>query len=159
MNDREFILAALAHESISPDVLNILAESPDLGIALETVRNPSTPSETLERVYRTRSYPDYFFQALAANHHTPPAVLTEIYRKPRTISGLSIWFAGNPASPQDVLDDIARKTTDRAVIAALLENPAVSCTTLTALGQRRAGDTGNVARLDTLLRSKCASRT
>jgi hypothetical protein len=165
MKDRAFLLAALPHDSISPDVLNVLAESPDLGIALEAVRNPATTGETLERVYRTRSYPDYFFQALAAHHHTPPAILREIYRRPRTIGGLDIWFAGNPATPREILDEIARTSKDRSVIASLLENPALTCPTLTVLavnlmkGQNRDADDTNVARLNELLPSKCPNTT
>jgi hypothetical protein len=165
MNDRAFLLAALPHDSISPDVLNALAESPDLGIALEAVRNPSTPAETLERAYRTRAYPDYFFQALAAHHHTPPTVLREIYKQPRTIGGLAIWFAGNPATPREILDDIARTSNDRSVIAALLENPALECRTLTQVAmnlmktQNRDADDVNVARLNELLPSKCPNTT
>ncbi|HST07650.1 MAG TPA: hypothetical protein VLJ83_05725 [Gemmatimonadaceae bacterium] len=165
MNDRAFLLAALPHDSISPDLLNVLAESPDLGIALEAVRNPSTPSEALERVYRTRSYPDYFFQALAANHHTPPTVLREIYRKPGTSGGLEIWFASNPSTPREILDPIARTSKDRSVIASLLENPALTCPTLTALAmnlmkdQNRDAEDPNVARLNELLPSTCPHAT
>jgi hypothetical protein len=165
MNDRAFLLAALPHDSISPELLNVLAESPDLGIALEAVRNPAIPSETLERVYRTRSYPDYFFQALAANHHTPPTVLREIYKRPGTIGGLDIWFASNPSTPRAILDQIARTSKDRSVIASLLENPALTCPTLTALAmnlmkdQNRDADNVNVARLNELLPSTCPKAT
>jgi hypothetical protein len=165
MEDRAFLLAALPHDSISPDVLNALAESPDLGIALEAVRNPATASETLERVYRTRAYPDYFFQALAGHHHTPPALLTEIYKRPRTIGGLDIWFAGNPATPREILDNIARTNNDRSVIGALLENPALECRTLAQIAmnlmktQNRDADDANVARLNELLPSKCPNTT
>ena len=165
MNDRAFLLAALPHDSISPELLNVLAESPDLGIALEAVRNPATPSETLERVYRTRSYPDYFFQALAANHHTPPTVLREIYKRPGTIGGLDIWFASNPSTPREILDQIARTAKDHNVIASLLENPALTCPTLAALAvnlmkdQNRDADNVNVARLNEVLPSKCPNTT
>ena len=124
-NDRAFLLAALHNDSISPDVLDTVANSPDLGIALEAVRNPNTRAETLERVYRTKSYPDYFFQALAAHPHTPPSVFRDLYRRPRTITGLDYWFAGNPATPREILDEIARTTSDSSVIRQLQGNPAL----------------------------------
>ena len=116
--DRAFLLAALPNDSISPDVLDTVAMSYDLGITLEAVRNPNTTAETLARVYRKKSYPDYFFQALAGHHNTPPDVLSELYRRPRTITGLAIWFAGNPSTPKEILSEIARTTSDRTATPA-----------------------------------------
>lgn len=164
-DDRAFLLAALPNDSISPTLLDTLANSDDMGIALEAVRNPSTTAQTLERVYRTKIYPDYFFQALAAHPHTPPAVLTDMYKRPRTIGGLAIWFAGNPATPHEILDDIARTNSDRSVISSLLENPSTDCRIITRLavnlmkGQNRDAEDSNVARLNELLPLKCPNTT
>jgi hypothetical protein len=164
-DDRAFLLAALPNDSISPSLLDTLASSDDMGIALEAVRNPTTTAQTLERVYRTKTYPDYFFQALAAHPHTPPSVLTEMYRRPRTIGGLAIWFAGNPATPRDILEDIARNNGDRSVIASLLENPATDCRILSRLAvnlmkdHNRDAEDANVARLNELVPLKCPNAT
>lgn len=165
MRDRAFLLAALPNDSISPALLDTLADSQDMGIALEAVRNPGATSATLERVYRTKTYPDYFFQALAAHPHTPPSILIEMYKRPRTIGGLAIWFAGNPATPREILDDIARTNSDRSVIASLLENPSTDCRILARLAvnlmkdhNRDAEDT-NVARLNELVPLKCPNAT
>ena len=164
MNDRAFLLAALPRDSISPDILDSLANSGDLNIALEAVRNPNTRPETLEHVYRTKSYPDYFFQALAAHRHTPPNVMLELYRRPRTITGLDMWFAGNPATPKVILDEISRTATDRYVISALLENPSLDCGMLTQLAvtlmkrQNRDADNPNVARLSELTPTLCPNK-
>jgi hypothetical protein len=165
MKDDAFLLAALPNDSISPELLDTLANSPGLNIVLEAVRNPNTRAETLERVYRTNSYPDYFFQALAAHRHTPPSLLLELYRRPRTIMNLDIWFAGNPAAPKEILGDIARTAKDRNVIGALLENPALDCPTLTLLavnlmkGQNRSADNPNVMRLNERLPAVCHNTT
>jgi len=164
-DDRAFLLAALPNDSISPGLLDTLANSADMGIALEAVRNPNTTAQTLDRVYRTKTYPDYFFQALAAHRHTPPGILTEMYKRPRTIGGLAIWFAGNPATPHEILDDIARTNNDRSVISSLLENPATDCRIITRLavnlmkGQNRDAEDSNVARLNELLPLKCPNTT
>jgi hypothetical protein len=164
MTDRAFLLAALPNDSVSPEILDTLANSPDLSIALEAVRNPNTRPETLEHVYRTKSYPDYFFQALAAHHHTPPNVLLELYHRPQTISGLDIWFAGNPATPKVILDEISRTATDRSVIGALLENPSLDCGMLTQLAvtlmkrQNRDADNPSVARLSELTPTVCPTK-
>lgn len=161
MKDRAFLLAALPHDSVSPGVLDTVASLDDLGIALEAVRNPSASSATLERVYRSKQYPDYFFQALAAHRNTPPAILRELFNRPRTITGLDIWFAGNPSTPHEILDQIAGSTTDRSVISQLIENPATDCGILTKVAvnlmkkQNRDADDPNVARLNELLPSKC----
>jgi hypothetical protein len=165
MKDDAFLLAALPNDSISPELLDTLANSPGLGIALEAVRNRSTSAATLERVYRTKSFPDYFYQALAAHRHTPPNVLLELYHHPGMMTGLAIWFAGNPSSPKEILGDIARTAKDRSVIGALLENPALDCGTLTQLavnlmkGQNRDADNPNVARLNELLPTVCRNTT
>ena len=134
MNDRAFLLAALDYDSISPDILDTLAMSPDRGIALEAVRNPRTPPGTLTRVYEQKNYPDYFYQALAANPQTPPDILRKLYQNPGVISSLDIWLAGNPGTPREVLDQIAIKTTDKSVISRLIENPAVDCPMRQRLG-------------------------
>ena len=164
MTDRAFLLAALPNDSVSPDVLDTLANSSDLNIALEAVRNPNTRPETLEHVYRTKSYPDYFFQALAAHHHTPPNVLLDLYRRPQTIMGLDIWFAGNPSTPHEILDQISRTATDRSVIGALLENPSLDCGMLTHVAvtlmkrQNRDADNPSVARLSELTPTVCPTK-
>jgi hypothetical protein len=165
MTDRAFLLAALPNDSVSPEILDTLANSQVLNIALEAVRNPNTRPETLEHVYRTKSYPDYFFQALAAHHHTPPNVLLELYHRPQTISGLDIWFAGNPSTPHEILDQISRTATDRSVIGALLENPSLDCGMLTHVAmtlmkrQNRDADNPSVARLSELTPTVCPNKT
>jgi len=130
MSDRAFLIAALENDSISPRILDTLASSNDLGIALQAVRNPSTSGATLTRIYRTHSYPDYFFQAIAGNPHTPPEIIRELYTRPRTITGLDIWFAGNPATPRDILDRISKTSKEAYVINALLQNPVLDCALL-----------------------------
>jgi hypothetical protein len=165
MSDGAFLLAALPHESISPAVLDTVATVNDLNIALEAIRNPNASGSTLERVYRGKQYPDYFFQALAAHRNTPPAVLRELFNRPRTITGLDIWFAGNPSTPRDILDQIARTTTERSVISQLIENPGTDCGILTKVAvnlmktQNRDADDPNVARLNELLPTKCPNTT
>jgi hypothetical protein len=148
---------------VSAATLDTVAYAGDLNVTLEAIRNPNARAETLQRVYRTASYPDYFYQALAAHHNTPDSVLRKLHRNPGVISGLDIWLAGNPSTPPDVLTDIAQKTTDRNVVAALLENPSVGCTTLSALAnnlmkkQNRDADNPSVARLTERLPAVCAN--
>jgi hypothetical protein len=164
MTDHAFLLAALPNDSMPPGLLDTLASSTDLNIALEAVRNPNTRPETLEHVYRTKSYPDYFFQALAAHHHTPPNVLLELYHRPQTITGLDIWFAGNPSTPHEILDQISRTATDKSVIGALLENPSLDCGLLTHVAvtlmkkQNRDADNPNVARVAELVPTRCPTK-
>jgi hypothetical protein len=131
VTDRAFLIAALENDSISPGILDTLANSNDLNVALQAVRNANIDSTTLARVYRTHSVPYYFFQALAGHQHTPPSILREIYMtKPRTITGLDIWFARNPATPRDILERIATTSKERFVISSLLQNPALDCALL-----------------------------
>ena len=157
MTDRSFLLAALQYDSISPDILDSLADSHDPRIALEVVRNQSTAAETLERVYdRSQIYPDYFVQALAAHPRTPPRILRDLYRESHATTG-DIWFAGNPATPREILAELARTAIDAHVIAALLENPSLDCWLQGQLArnlmkrQNRDADNANVKRLTELV--------
>ena len=165
LNDRAFLLAALPHDSISPDVIDTAAYSADLGVTLEALRNPNASARTLERVYRTASYPDYFYQALAAHRNTPDSLLRKLHQNPGVISGLDIWLAGNPSTPKDVLIDIGRKTTDKHVVAALLENPSADCATMSALAenlmkkQNRTADDVNVQRFSQVYPTVCKPAT
>jgi hypothetical protein len=136
MTDRAFLLAALPHDSISAAVLDTVASSPDIGVTLEAIRNPNASAETLTRIYKTHTYPDYFFQAIAAHHHTPPDILRSLHRNPGVIAAIDVWLAGNPATPRDVLEEIAKTASDPHVIAQLLENPSLDCGLLTQVGVR-----------------------
>jgi hypothetical protein len=127
MKDRAFLIAALENDSVPTELLDTLANSGDLGIALTAVRNPNTTRATLRRVYLTAAYPDYFFQALAGHRNTPPEIIRELYTNKRTISGLDGWFARNPATPRDVLEKIASSSTSTWAVSSLLQNPAFDC--------------------------------
>lgn len=161
MNDRAFLIAALENDSISPSILDTLANSPDLGIALQAVRNGSTTGATLARVYKTSSYPDYFFQALAGNPRTPPEIIRDLYTRPRTITGLDYWFAQNPATPRDILDKIAKTTKEPPVIQMLLQNPILDCALLEQAARNVAATPPNPAyqnqaRIEELRPTLCA---
>lgn len=126
--DRNFLIPALKNEFVSADVLDKFAQNDDLGVALTAISNPNCRSETLVKIYRKTNYPEgYFFQPLAAHPHTPPEILREIYyRNPRIITGLDSWFAKNPATPSDVLQDLLN-TKDINVVQSLLQNQNLNC--------------------------------
>jgi hypothetical protein len=113
--NRAFMIAALETPFVPPAILDSLANSPDLNIALEAVRNPAVTPATLERVYRTRADADYFAQAIAANPRTPGPVLSDLYRRPNTSPRFDAALADNPATPADVIQAIAATTKDSSV--------------------------------------------
>ncbi len=161
MSDRAFLIAALENDSVSPGILDTLASSGDLGIALQAVRSPSADRATLRRIYLTHSYPDYFFQALAAHPHTPPEIIRDLYTRPRTITGLDIWFARNPATPRDILNRIATTSKEPWVISALLQNPVLDCALLEEAARNVAATPPNpayqtAARIEELRPTFCA---
>lgn len=147
MKDRAFLIAALENDSVSPELLDTLANSGDLGIALTAVRNPNTARATLRRVYLTASYPDYFFQALAAHPNTPPEIIRELYTRKRTITGLDGWFARNPATPRDVLEKIATSSKSTWAIAQLMQNPALDCPLLEQAARNLKAARGDSAKI------------
>jgi hypothetical protein len=158
LDDRAFLLAALHNDSISPGVLDTLARSPDRGIVLEAIRNPATSAETLKRVYEL-DRPDYFYQALAGHANTPADILRKLHANPGMISSLDIWLAGNPATPRDLLAQIAKNTTDEHVLVRLAQNPSLDCAlsvivhiAFTRIGR---GDTDPAARAAERQRELC----
>ena len=127
-DDRELVLAALERPQVPTALLDTFARSPDLGVALQAVRNRNASSETLERTYRTHPYRDYFLQALAEHPNTPPSILRAIHAlQPAPITGLDIAFAGNPSAPADVLLDLARASANIEAVRTLLGHPTLDC--------------------------------
>jgi len=159
--DRELVLAVLERPEAPATLLDTFAHSPDLGIALQAIRNPNAQPETLERIYRTHQYRDYFLQALAAHANTPPAILREIRAlRPAPITGLDIWFAGNRSTPTDVLLDVARTSESIDAVRTLLQHPALDCGMIEGVARgpalRAHADDADVAeRLATLRATKC----
>jgi hypothetical protein len=128
--DPEFLMAAFESRFASPEDLDRFARADDLSLTLTVLRNASCRADTLVRIHRIHSYPDYFLQALAAHPNTPPELLREIHgQEPRRIQGLDHWLARNPSTPPDILDALARSA-DLGVIQGLLQNPGVSCAML-----------------------------
>jgi hypothetical protein len=64
---------------------------------------------------------------MAAHQHTPPEILRSIYTKPDPMGNMDVWFAENPATPRDVLDNIATKSREPTVIYRMLGNPVLDC--------------------------------
>ena len=160
-DDREFVLAGLERPQLSTALLDTFARSPDLGIALQAIRNPNASAATLERIYRTHEYRTYFLQALAAHANTPPAILREIRAlRPAPITGLDIWFAGNPSTPRDVLLDLARTSESIDAIRVLVRRPALDCELVREAARgpaivARPGDADIAQQLAGLRSAKC----
>jgi hypothetical protein len=127
MHDRDVVLAALQRDDLSPGLLDTLAAEADLEIAVAAVGHPRTRRETLEWIYRNSSNPDAFSQPLAAHRNTSPEIMRDIYRRKPGVTELDVRFAGNSATPRDILDKISRTTTSPRVALSLLRNPAVDC--------------------------------
>ena len=162
--NRNYLLPLLESRFVTPSTVDRLADSDDLGIALSALRHPACPPATLVRIYRTHSYPDYFFQAIASHHNTPPDILVDLYRRPATIMGLDRSFASNPATPRDILLEIATTTKENFVVQQLLQNPKFDCTLLgpidAALNRsERPTDSYSRARLAELQSGLCGQRT
>lgn len=127
--DRTFLIPALETSFVSEATLDRLGSDSDLTVVLWVARNPRTRSDTLERIYRTSSYPPYFFQALAEHRNTPVDILRTLATHSEPLGPLDGALARNPSSPRDVLEKIAGSG-DVAALRNLLENPALDCALL-----------------------------
>lgn len=162
-DDRNYLLPILESPFVAADTLDQLAAHDDLGIALSAVRNPNCRAETLTRIYRTHSYPDYFFQALASHPNTPPEILTELFRRPPTIMGLDRSFADNPATPREIIQEIIASTKESFVVQRLLHNPTLDCAQLRDIEialkrTERPADSFSVRRIQELNAEKCVAK-
>jgi len=156
-DDRAFVLAALGSGyGLDSLLLDTLARSPDLGLALEALRNRGAASSTLAMVYRTATYRDYFLEAIAAHSNTPPEILREIhYLRPPPIGGLGYQLALNLSTPSDVVADLVRSSKDPRVLGLLARQPRVDCSLLQTLAERATAE----VRRDPVLQmrlSRCA---
>jgi len=153
--DREFLIAALDRDGVSAALLDTLAGSPDMGIALHAVRNRGASSGTLERVYRTGRPAGYFHDALAGHPNTP----TDVLRAIRSGASHDIWLAENPALPSDLLQQIARTSMDVHVLRVLLRRRSLDCALLTDVASgalmSRSPDEGLATHLSQLRGVHC----
>jgi hypothetical protein len=148
--DRTFLIPALESPFVSGDRLDALSANDDLGVVLMVARNPNTRSDTLERIYRTSSYPPYFFQALGGHKNTPVAILRHLADQPAPMSSEMIdrALAQNPSAPRDILDRLAGRG-DVYTLRYLLGNPALDCGLLRKAAPRLApGDRNEVHSSD-----------
>lgn len=76
--DRAALLAALETPYVPPEWLEKLSNSTDMGLALQTIRNPRSTPSMLEKIHRNATYKDYYAVDLARNPRTPKGVLSEI---------------------------------------------------------------------------------
>ena len=162
-SNRNFLLPALDNRFVTAEILDRFAQSDDFGITLTALRNRNCRPETLVRIYRTHTYPDYFFQTLAAHENTPPEILTDLSHRPATIMGLDRSFARNPATPGAILADIAGKTKENFVVQQLLQNPKLDCALLGAVEaalkrSERPDDGFSTGRLQEIRAGICAPR-
>jgi hypothetical protein len=124
--DPTFLIPALETSFVSEEMLDQLASDSDLTVVLSVSRNPRTRSDTLERIYRTSTYPPYFFQSLAEHKHTPVGLLRTLAAHPEPLPSLDAALARNPSVPRDILDRIAHSG-DVPALRNLLGNPALDC--------------------------------
>jgi len=125
-NDRTVLIPALETSFVSEETLDRLASNGDLGVVLSVARNRRTRSDTLEKIYRTSSYPPYFFQALAEHRNTPVDILRTIAAHTEPMASLDRSLAQNPSAPKDILEKIA-SSGDRFALRNLLGNAALDC--------------------------------
>lgn len=143
--ERTFLIPALETSFVSEETLDRLASDGDLNVVLWVSRNPRTRSDTLERIYRTSSYPPYFFQALAEHKNTPVEILRTIATHPEPLPPLDAALARNPSAPREILDRIAGSG-DVFALRNLLGNAALDCALLRKVAARLGATDRNEGR-------------
>jgi len=124
--DRTILIPLARSSKASEEMLTLLSANSDFGVVLTVVRNPNTPAEVLEKIYKTHSYPDYFFSELSRNPKTPSAILMELYNKKDQNTGIPTGLASNPEIPEKLVPLLA-ESSDPLVLGELARNPKVDC--------------------------------
>lgn len=104
--ERAVALELLKTPFVSNELLEILAQSKDLGVVLSVVRNPNVTGKMLENIYDRAQYKDYYHADLARNPKSSTKLLVQVAK------------GHNTSLPQ-----------------ALMANPNCSCEVLVALSE------------------------
>ncbi len=128
-DDRTWLIPLASNPHASGLALDRLSQSGDFGVALSALRHANVPVDAIVRVYKTHSYPDYFFSTMAGNANTPAWLLAELYQKRAQNYGIAPALAGNPNTQPDILDALLADA-DQRTLKRLAENPALSCVQL-----------------------------
>ncbi len=125
--DRTELLPIADNRFATPEMLEELSRSNVLGVVLTVVRNRNTSVNTLERVYKTHTYPFYFYVALSANPKTPDYILRELYENRHKNGGIALRMAKNPKLPKDLMDRLTDEP-NKYVLRNILDRPDTTCT-------------------------------
>lgn len=137
--DRTWLIPLASNPHTSAQTLARLSQSTDFGVALSALRHAKVPTEAIVRVYRSHSYPDYFFSTMAGNANTPAWLLAELYQKRAQNYGIAPGLAGNPSTPSDILD-VLLVGADQRTLKRLAENPSITCAQLEQVRTLLQGD-------------------
>lgn len=125
-SDRTILIPIAESKMASIELLKQLSKNSDLGVVLTVVRNPNTPSETLEDIYFNSSYPGYFFSDLSSNSNTPERVLLQLFDKRNENSGIEKGLASNVNVPDQLIPKML-KSENALVLGELAKNRKMNC--------------------------------
>lgn len=124
--DRTLLIPIAKSNFASPELLDRLSKSTDLGIVLTVVKNRNTTVETLVWVHKNHSYPSYFYSTLALNPKTPPEILHELYEKRDQNRGIPLGLARNVNVPKEILEKLL-SVRDKYLMRDILKRPDLTC--------------------------------
>ena len=124
--DRTQLIPIAKNSYASPEILEQLSYSSDLGVVLSVVRNDRVTQETLLRIYHEHNYPAYFYVDLSKNKKTPADILRQLYEQRSLNSGITRNLARNPQLPQDLLNHLIIEP-DKHVLKNILERADITC--------------------------------
>ena len=125
-DDRAWLIPLASNPHASADTLDRLSQSADLGVVLSALRHANVPTAAIVRVYRTHSYPGYFFSTMAGNPNSPDWLLHELYQKRSQNLGITPALAGNPTTPPELIE-VLLVGADQRTLTRLAQNPRLSC--------------------------------
>lgn len=134
-DDETFLLSILDQPELSTKTLDSLAEHKEMGVMLQVARHPKTSSATLEKIYATKQYPEYYYQALAMNTNTPPDILQKLHDHPSYMTNLDQNLAQNTSIKKETLLQIAQAKKVRT-LWNVISNPVCDCDVIKVIGDR-----------------------
>lgn len=133
-DDATFLIPILEFPQVSTNSLAKLAEVKDMGVVLMVARHKNASANILEKIYTTKEYPEYYYQALATNPNTSPDILDKLHERPSHMTTLDQSLAQNPSIKKETLQKIANSLKVRT-LWNVISNPVCDCEILRTINK------------------------
>lgn len=159
--DADSLLLAAVSQHATPEQLELLSSKDDVALTIAIVWNKGCSADTLAKIYRTHANQNFVTNVIAANEHTPPDILRDIFMKALNTRNTDpmLTLAGNASTPSDIYQQLS-DSQDKDVLFSVLLNRKLDCAILQRVNQTVSVKYPDsyIAERATMLRSELSCR-